>query len=369
VTRASDDLKRLPLHDRHVELGGKMVEFAGFQIPVQYSGILDEHRAVRERVGLFDVTHMGEVFIEGPGALDTIQKVTANDASRLEEGQVQYSVLLTESGTIVDDLLVYRLAAGRWMLVPNASNREKDFRWVSDHATGDTSLLNASDDWVLVAIQGPRAEAVLGAVTDMDLAGMRAFRHAEAEAAGQPCRVSRTGYTGEDGFEIYIEADRAAPLWDGLMEAGRDEGILPCGLGARDLLRLEAGLCLYGNDIDETTTPIEAGLGWLVKLGKGDFLGREVLARQKEEGPARRLCGFKVTGKGIARSGHPVLAEGKRVGQVTSGTHSPSVGAPIGMAYLPADHAEPGTAIEVLVRNKPVSCEVVKLPFYKAKKG
>jgi aminomethyltransferase len=369
VTTASDDLKELPLHHRHVELGGKMVEFAGFQMPLQYTGILDEHKAVRERVGLFDVTHMGEVFLEGSGALETIQRVTANDASRLEEGQAQYSVLLTEGGTIVDDLLVYRLPAGRWMLVPNASNRDKDFRWVSEHAAEDTSLLNASDDWVLIALQGPRAVAVLSAVTDLDLEGLRVFRHADAVVAGRPCLVSRTGYTGEDGFEIYIETDGAAPLWDGLLEAGRDEGILPCGLGARDLLRLEAGLCLYGNDIDETTTPIEAGLGWLVKLGKGEFLGRDVLARQKEEGPSRKLCGFRVTGKGIARPGHPVLAGGKRVGQVTSGTHSPSVGSPIGMAYLPAEHAAPETPIEVMVRNRPIPCEVVKLPFYRAEKG
>lgn len=364
-----EDLIQVPLHDRHVQAGGRMVAFAGFELPVQYTGILDEHKAVRERVGLFDVTHMGEMILEGSGALETIQRVTANDASKLAEDQAQYSVLLTDQGTIVDDLLVYRFPEGRWMLVPNGANREKDYEWVAGHAAPDTKVTNVSDDYVLLALQGPAALKVLRGLTETELEPMRPFRHKPAVVAGRDCVVSRTGYTGEDGFEIYIEAGHAAPLWDALLEAGQAEGILPCGLGARDLLRLEAALCLYGNDIDETTTPIEAGLGWLVKLDKGDFLGREILARQKEEGPQRKLCGFQVTGKGIARPGYPVRIGGQEVSTVTSGTHSPVVGAAIGMAYLPAGRAEPGTSVEVLVRNRPVPCEVVKIPFYRRSKA
>ncbi|MGB6992131.1 MAG: glycine cleavage system aminomethyltransferase GcvT, partial [Thermoanaerobaculia bacterium] len=332
---AKPPLLRSPLHDRHVAAGAKLVEFAGWEMPVQYGGVIGEHRAVRSAAGLFDVSHMGEFLVTGPGAESFIQRLTPNDVAKLTPGRAHYSGLLTTDGTYVDDLLVYRLGEEEFLLVVNAANTQKDFEWVRTHLDGEVELADRSMDYALLALQGPRALDILQPLTETDLSTIRYYRFADGVVAGSPSLISRTGYTGEDGFELYLPPAEAAAVWDRLLEVGTPDGLVPAGLGARDTLRLEAGMALYGHEIDDTTTPWDAGLDWLVKLDKGDFVGRQALVAQKDAGTQRRLVGFEVEGRGIARQGHPVMDDGKRVGEVTSGTWSPTFEKALGMAYLP----------------------------------
>jgi aminomethyltransferase len=320
---------------------------------------------VRSAAGLFDVSHMGEIEIQGPDALSLVQSVTCNDAARLAPGRAQYSALLTEQGTFVDDVLVYRRAADRFLLVVNAGNAGKDFAWVSRQADGDVEVVDASARWAQLALQGPRSVAVLQPLCAEALDAVPSYGFVESRVAGVPAIVSRTGYTGEDGFEIYLPPEAAADLFRILLKSGAGQGLLPCGLGARDTLRLEARLALYGNDIDETTTAHEAGLSWIVKPEKGDFIGREALARQKAAGVARRLAGFEMVDRGIARHGFPVRFEGREVGGVTSGTFGPFVKKNIGLAYLPSSLAGVGSRVSVVIRERDAAAVVVPTPFYK----
>jgi aminomethyltransferase len=357
-------LKKTPLHDVHVALGGKIVPFAGYEMPVQYpTGITAEHKAVRERAGLFDVSHMGEFLIRGPGAVDFVNRVTTNNVAALEVGQVQYSGLLNERGTFVDDCLVYR-AHDHVMMVVNASNAAKDWSHILPNASAfDVELTDASDDTALLALQGPMAQAVLQPFTDIDLEPITYYHFTTGSVAGVPhVTVSRTGYTGEDGFELYFPNAHATTIWKALTSDGR---VTPAGLGARDSLRLEMGMALYGNDIDDTVTPYEANLGWIVKLPKGDFTGREALVRQKAEGIPRKLVGFTSGEKVFPRHGYPVFCNGEPSGTVCSGTMSPSLNIPIGTCYLPTASASEGSALEIDIRGKRVSANVVKMPFYK----
>lgn len=357
--------KRTPLYKRHLAAGGKIVDFAGWQLPVQYSGLMDEHRAVRSAAGLFDVSHMGEFKLTGAGAENLLQRLTPNDVSKLAPGRIHYSGLLTDAATYVDDLLVYRLAPEEFMLVVNAANCEKDFTWIEERLAGDVDLQDVSDDHALLALQGPQAETILSQLTDLDLPAIRYYRFAIGEVAGIRTLVSRTGYTGEDGFELYLPPEDAAAVWDRLLEVGGPAGLIPAGLGARDTLRLEASMALYGHEIDDTTTPLEAGLGWVVKMAKSEFLGRDILARQKEDGVARQLVGFEMVGRGIARQGYPVVANGEAVGSVTSGSFSPTLEKAIGMGYVPVTLASPGTEIEIQVRKNRIPAAIVPMPFYK----
>jgi aminomethyltransferase len=360
----SAPLGHTPFHDLHVELGAKMVPFAGYHMPVHYAeGITAEHNAVRTRCGLFDVSHMGEFMIRGPGAIDFVNRVTTNDVAALEVGQAHYSTILNERGTIEDDCLVYR-AGDAVMMVVNASNRAKDLqvvqRYVDDY---NMTLQDVSDDLALLALQGPLAQSILQAHTAIELADVGYYRFTIGEVAGvEDVIVSRTGYTGEDGFELYFEATAAVQLWRALTAS---PDVTPCGLGARDTLRLEAGLALYGNDIDDTVTPLEAGLGWLVKLGKGEFVGRDALVRQKKAGVARRLVGFTTSERAIPRHGMPVYSRGQHFSDVCSGTMSPTLGVPIGTTYLPMDDSREGTGFEFEARGRRVAATVVRLPFYK----
>ncbi len=355
--------KKTPLYDVHRELGGKMVPFAGYSLPVSYSGILDEHRAVRERVGLFDVSHMGRIEVLGDGASSYLDYITTNSVPALDPGQAQYSAMLNDEGGIIDDILVYR-ESDRYLVVVNAANHRKDFRWMDRHLSGGVSLVDVTGEIAQIALQGPASQEILAKLTDLDLDGIRYYWFTRGRVAGAGCLVARTGYTGEDGFELYVPARRAPDIWREIMEAGRDREIFPCGLGCRDTLRLEMRYCLYGNDIDETTTPLEAGLRWITKLDKGEFVGREALVRQLESGICRRLAGFEMTGRGIPRPGYPVYCEGEEVSRVASGTSSPSLGKGIGTAYLPVDCASVGQTIEIGIRGKRQQATVVKPPFY-----
>ncbi|HEX8695507.1 MAG TPA: glycine cleavage system aminomethyltransferase GcvT [Longimicrobium sp.] len=358
-------LQRTPLHEEHLKLGAKMVPFAGYEMPVQYpAGITAEHNAVRTAAGLFDVSHMGEFEVRGERALEFVQHVTTNDASRLEVGQAQYSTLLNEDGKILDDLLVYRFP-GHYMLVVNGANREKDFAWVSRFVDRfGVELADRSDDIALLALQGPKAEPILARITDEDLPSIRYYHFREGTVDGVPAVVSRTGYTGEDGFELYVASEHGARVWRRLLEVGAGDGLVACGLGSRDSLRLEMGMALYGNDLDEGRTPLEAGLGWVVKLDKGDFVGRGALVRQKEEGVKTRLVGFRLKERGFPRHGYPVRVDGRDAGEVTSGISSPTLGVGIGMAYVPAGAAKPGTEIGIVIRDRAIPAEVVKPPFH-----
>jgi aminomethyltransferase len=362
----SSELKRTPLYEEHVAAGGKMVPFAGWELPVQYpAGITAEHHAVRRAAGLFDVSHMGELEVHGERALDFVQHVTTNDASKLEVGQAQYSTLPKENGTLLDDLLVYRFP-GHYMLVVNGSNKDRDLAWIRRFAPEfGVEVRDRTDDIALLALQGPRAEAILSRLTDEPLDEIRYYRFATGRVDGRDTVISRTGYTGEDGFELYISAADAVPLWRRLLEVGAEDGLLPAGLGARDSLRLEMGYALYGNDLDERRTPLEAGLGWVVKLDKGPFVGGEALHRQKQEGVRERLAGFRLKERGFPRPGYEVRVAGEPAGEVTSGVVSPSLGEGVGMAYLPAGAAKPGTEIEVVIRDRPIPAVVVRPPFYK----
>ncbi len=361
---AAGALKRTPLHDVHVALGAKIVPFAGYEMPVHYpQGITVEHKAVREECGLFDVSHMGEVIVKGPDALRFVSSVTSNDVAALAIGQVQYSTLLRENGTIVDDLLVYRMA-DQLMLVINASNRDKDIAHLQAHIGAfECSMLDVSDATALVAVQGPDAPSIVQALAGVPLGGVKYYWFTEGTVAGLPCLISRTGYTGELGFELYCASEHVATVWEALMATGK---VTPAGLGCRDTLRLEAGLCLYGNELDDQVTPMEAGLNWLVKLGKAEpFLGRDVLARQQSDGTDRKLVGFTLDERAIPRHGHGVSYGGIPFGEVRSGTMSPTLGIPIGTCYLPAAAAVPGTQFDLDIRGRHVRARVVTLPFYK----
>jgi aminomethyltransferase len=364
---APGGVRKTPLNAVHRELGAKMVHFGGWDMPVEYSGLIAEHMAVREAAGLFDVSHMGQLEIKGPGAAGFLQRATSNDVSRLADGQAQYTALPTASGTPVDDVVLCRFTPERFMMVVNAGNIAKDYEWLRAQGPEGCELLNRSDDYALLALQGPRAESILRPLTGLDLESLKYYHFGEGAVAGHEAIVARTGYTGEDGFEIFVAPDAAAPVWQALLEAGREAGVVPAGLGARDTLRLEARMCLYGNDMDETTTLVEAGLGWIVSVdsAKGDYPGRAVLEAQKKAGPPRKLMGFEVVGRGIARHGHPVYMGDRPVGAVTSGTYAPFVKKNIGLCYLPAARAALGAEFDVDIRGKRVPARVVPTPFYK----
>ncbi len=364
------ELKNTALTHIHEQLGAKMVPFAGYLMPVRYTSDIEEHKTVRDGVGVFDVSHMGEFMVTGPEAESLIQEVTSNDISKVVDGQAQYSCLPNDKGGIVDDLIVYRFHAEKYMLVVNASNIEKDWNWIKKYAEdrSGVNLEDISDQISLFAVQGPKATEVLQKLTDIDLSGIKFYHFAEGAFAGvNEVIISGTGYTGSGGFELYVPNAVAEEVWKKIFEAGAPYGIKPIGLGARDTLRLEMGFCLYGNDIDDTTSPLEARLGWITKLNK-DFVNAENLRKQKEEGVTRQLSGFQMIDRGIPRQGYAIEdAEGNAIGQVTSGTQSPSLNQGIGMGYIQKEFTAPGTEVYIAVRNRKLKAEVVKLPFYKAK--
>jgi aminomethyltransferase len=355
-------LKRTPLRDVHAAAGAKMVPFGGWDMPVQYTGIIEEHRCVRSAVGLFDISHMGEFEVRGTGALAAVQTITTNDVSMLAVGQVQYSLLCYAEGGIVDDLTLYRLAEDHYMLTVNASNIDKDWAWVTGHGKG-ADWKNVSAETGLLAVQGPKAEALVQRLADRDVTGVLYYHFTRGAVAGVPCLISRTGYTGEDGFELYAPAAQLEALWHALMGAGKDDGIQPVGLGARDTLRLEMKFALYGNDIDETTNPLEAGLGWVVKPAKGEFVGRKAIEATRAAGVTRKLVGFEMAERAVARHGYRLLEAGDPVGVVTSGSFSPSLERCIGMGYVRADLAPVGTELDVDIRGRAHRARVAKTPF------
>jgi aminomethyltransferase len=364
-------LKKTPLHARHRAHGARMVEFGGWDMPVEYSGIADEHMAVRTRAGLFDVSHMGEIEIAGADALRAVQHITSNDASRLALSQIQYSALTTPEGTFVDDVLTYKVADDHFMLVVNASNIVKDFHWIAEHVKetgGDAVAVNTSSRYALLALQGPVAKDVLQTLTGVDLSAIKYYWFATGEVAGVRVTISRTGYTGEDGFEVFVPPNAAERVWDAILQAGKSAGVIPAGLGARDTLRLEAAMRLYGNDMDDTTTVVEADLNWIVGWKKGSFIGSDVLTRQKGEGTTRKLAGFEMLERAIGRHGYDVYVDGRKAGAVTSGTQTPYLKKAIGMAYLPSDRTVPGTEFEIDIRGRRVKAAVVTMPFYKRAK-
>jgi aminomethyltransferase len=362
----TDEPRATPLVQRHEALGARMVDFAGWRMPIQYAGIIEEHRAVRQRAGLFDLCHMGELYVDGPDAGDALAGAVTTDPRTLATGRAQYSMICGPDGGILDDLIVYRLAEDRFLVVANASNAAVVSDALAERLAGWRAILDdRSLATALVAIQGPAAKGVLAPVAGLDLDAIRYYGIAEGPVAGIPALVARTGYTGEDGFEVFVDAVAGPTIWDTLMASGRGAGLVPVGLGARDTLRLEAGMPLYGQELDRETTPYEAGLGRVVKLAKpGGFVGREALARAAEAGPRRRLVGLVVRGRGIARHGHPVWAGERRTGAVTSGTMSPTLGVPIAMAYVAPGDAAPGTMLDVEIREARAAAEVVPLPFY-----
>src|SRR5690554_689692 len=359
-------MKNTALTDIHIALEAKMVPFAGFNMPVQYAGINIEHEAVRNSVGVFDVSHMGEFILKGEQALDLIQRVSANDASKLIDGKIQYTYLPNETGGIIDDFLVYRIDEKTYLLVVNASNIEKDWEWISKFNTEGVEMIDISERTSLLAIQGPKSIDVLQKLTDLDLSALGYYSFQKGVFAGvSNVLISATGYTGAGGFEIYFENAHAKVIWDAIFEAGKEHGITPIGLGARDTLRLEMGFCLYGNDIDETTSPLEAGLGWITKFTK-DFINAENLKKEKEAGIKNKLIGFELKERGIPSQGYEIMtADSSVIGRVTSGTMAPSLGKAIGMGYVPVAMSSPGTDIFINIRNKPVAATVVKTPFYK----
>ena len=365
ATETTTAPRKTALNAAHRALGAKMVSFAGFDMPVEYSGIIPEHRAVRTAAGLFDVSHMGEIEIRGPQALALVQQATCNDAAKLALGQAHYSALLTDRGTFVDDLLVHKISDTHYFLCVNASNREKDFEHIRHQNRFDAEVKNTSDDYTQLALQGPRAAAILQPLTSVDLAPLRNYRFTFGKVSGVDCLLARTGYTGEDGFELYFDPAESEKLWSALLEAGKKDGLLPAGLGARNTLRLEAAMALYGHEIDDTTNVWEAGLDWICKLDKGDFTGRAALAAQKEKGLTRKLAGFEMRARGIARDAYPVFADGREVGRVTSGSPAPFLQKNIGLAYVPVAAAAVGTRLAIGIRGQPVAAEIVPTPFYK----
>ncbi len=365
-------MKDTPLTSRHIALNAKMAPFAGYNMPISYAGINEEHQNVRQNVGVFDVSHMGEFVIKGKQALDLVQLVTSNDAAKLAIGQVQYSCLPNTEGGIVDDLLVYRLAEDQcaqgeqaFMLVVNASNIEKDLNWINRHNQFETRVIDISGQTGLIAVQGPQAAKILGQLTDIPLDTLKYYTFTKGTVAGIPnVLVSATGYTGAGGFELYVNTSDTAALWDAIFDAGRNSGIQPAGLGARDTLRLEMGYCLYGNDINDQTSPLEAGLGWITKLNKGPFLGSEVLQQQKATGVQRKLIGFTLQERRVPRHGYAIEDQaGHTIGEVTSGTMSPTLGYPIGMGYVDIAHSTPGTGLHIIAGGKKLAAQVVKVPF------
>jgi aminomethyltransferase len=359
-------IKKTALHARHVAHGARMVPFAGWEMPVEYTGISDEHLAVRTRAGLFDVSHMGQIEVAGGDALAAVQRITSNDAGKLKIGQAHYAGLTMPNGAFVDDLLVYRLAADHFLLVVNASNVDKDFAWIREHITGigDAVAVDSSARYALIAVQGPAARQIVQPLTGIDLGTIKYYWFAHGEVASVRCTISRTGYTGEDGYELFVPPASAPRVWDALLEAGRPFGLKPAGLGARDTLRLEAAMRLYGNDIDDTTTVLDADLEWILSWTKGDFIGRDALVAQKQQGLTRRLVGFEMIDRAIARHGHPVIVDGAPAGHVTSGTQTPFLKKAIGMAYVPAS-TPPDAEITIDVRHRPARARIVPLPFYK----
>jgi aminomethyltransferase len=359
-------MKNTALSHLHEKLGAKMVPFAGFNMPVSYEGVNAEHETVRKAVGVFDVSHMGEFLITGPNALDLLQKICSNDISKIADGQAQYNCMPNEKGGIVDDLIVYKFEDGKYLLVVNASNIEKDWNWISKHNTMGAEMRNLSDDYSLLAIQGPKAVEAMQSLTSVDLSDIKFYHFKVADFAGiDSVIISATGYTGSGGFEIYCTNDEVEQVWNKVMEAGKEFGIKPIGLAARDTLRLEMGFCLYGNDINDNTSPLEAGLGWITKFTK-NFINSENLKKQKEEGVRRKLIGFELTERGIPRHDYEIVdKDGKNIGIVTSGTMAPSLNKGIGLGYVTTENSEPGTQIFIQIRNKPVAATVVKTPFYK----
>ena len=365
---AAVSLRATPLNSVHRALGAKMVDFGGWDMPVQYSGIIEEHNAVRTSVGVFDVSHMGEIEIRGPEAAHLTDFVTTNSVRKLKTGQAHYSGLLYDHGGFVDDILVHKVADDHFFLCLNATNQEKDFEHIRSQNRFNAVVDFAGDRFTQLAIQGPQARATVQKLTPVDLSAIRYYWFTDGEVCGLSARIAHTGYTGEDGFELYVAPAEAERLWNEVMRAGAEFGIRPCGLGARNTLRLEAKMALYGHEIDASISPLEADLAWIVKLDKGDFVGRQALLKQKESGLTRKLVGFEMCGRGIGRDGYEVLLDGAPAGWVTSGSPGPTVGKNIGLCYLPIAQAQPGQAIQIMIRNQPVDAVTVETPFYKRAK-
>ncbi len=366
---AAPSLKRTPLYEQHVALGARLVEFGGWEMPVQYSGIIDEHRAVRTHAGLFDVSHMGEFKVEGQGALDFLQHLVPNDVSRLVINQALYTQLCLPDGGTIDDLIIYKLAENHYMLVVNAANIEKDFSWVEKQAKDfNVKITNQSSETALLALQGPEAQSILQPMTDVDLSTIKYYHCLPGMVDGISCIISRTGYTGEDGFELYCASADVPKLWNDLLAAGKNHGLLPAGLGARDTLRLEASYCLYGHELDEQTNPLEASLGWTVKLNKDEFIGHAALRKVKEQGPKRNLVGIEMVERGICRGGYAIFEDDQQIGIVTSGAPSPTLSKNIGMGYIDASRAIVGKPVYIDIRGKRTAAQIVALPFYKRSK-
>lgn len=363
------ELKRTPLFSEYQKLGAKTIDFGGWDLPVQFTSIKQEHEATRTKAGLFDVSHMGEVYVEGEDSLEFLQKLLTNDVAKLEPGKAQYTIMCYENGGTVDDLIVYQLEDNKYLLVVNAANRQKDFQWLEDHKHGNVELTDVSDQYVQLALQGPKAEEILQTLTKTDLSSIKFFRfQASVSFAGveDTAIVSRTGYTGEDGFEIYLPSQSGPALWQAILEAGEPYGVQPVGLGARDTLRFEANLALYGQELTANITPIEAGLGFAVRVKKDvDFIGKKVLKKQKEEGPERKLVGIEMLEKGIPRTNYEVFHQERKIGFVTTGTQSPTLGKNVGLALLETTYAEEGTEVNVQVRKRRLKAKVVSTPFYK----
>lgn len=366
---AAASLKRTPLYEQHRQLGARLVEFGGWEMPVQYSGILDEHRAVRTHAGLFDVSHMGEFKVTGTDALAFLQQLVPNDVSRLAVNQALYTQFCQPDAGVVDDLLIYHLAENNYMLVVNAGNIDKDFAWVQQHSQGfEVTITNQSDATGLIALQGPAALVILQPLTGVDLSAIAYYHCVPGVVSSTSCLISRTGYTGEDGFELYCSAEDAPALWVDLLTAGKEHGLLPTGLGARDTLRLEAAYCLYGHELDETTNPLEASLGWTVKLAKGEFSGHDALVKIKAEGLKRKLVGVEMIERGVCRGGYAIYADEQQIGALTSGAPSPTLNKNIGMGYVEAAHAVPGKIVQIDIRGRRTAAKIVALPFYKRSK-
>ncbi len=369
----SDALKKTPLNDAHRALGGRMVDFGGWDMPVQYTaGVIEEHMATRTRSGLFDVSHMGEIWVEGPDAISFVNRLTTNDVLKLVDGQAHYSAMTNENGGVVDDLLVYRFGQEKLLLVVNAGTTDKDWAWITSHKTDErVELQNASSEYCQIAVQGPDATAIVQNLTETDLSAIKYYHFTTGRVDGVDAIISRTGYTGEDGFEVYAAAEAAEQLWNKILETGNygaEGGILPCGLAARNTLRLEAAMSLYGHELGDDISPLEAGLGWITKFQKGPFTGSEVIAKQKEEGLTRKIAGFEMTEPGIARDGCDVYIDGEKVGVVTSGSPAPFLKKNIGLAFLPPQFANDGQEIKIDVRGRQIAAKVVPTPFYKRSK-
>ena len=361
-------MKKTPLYEKHIQLKGKMIDFGGWSLPVEYTGIIPEHEAVRTKAGIFDVSHMGEITVKGEDSEKYLQMLLTNDISLLNNNQIAYTTMCYPHGGVVDDLLVYKYSNTDYLLVVNASNTEKDYQWMKENIFGNTEILNVSENYAQLALQGPLAEAILQKLTRKNLNEIEFYYFSDNVKIGNiEALVSRTGYTGEDGFELYFAYDKAEEMWDMILEAGKDEGLIPAGLGARDTLRFEASLPLYGHELDENITPLEAGLGFFVKLNKENFIGKEALARQKSEGLKRRIVGFEMIDRGIPRNNYEVYKEGEKIGYVTTGSFSPTLKKNIGLALIDSAYSKEGTEIEILIRNKNSKAKVIKKPFYSKK--